>query len=88
MLGACATLVDTRVKDMIRTELPRLVGPAERYDLDVSGARSPVKLPSSRRFAVGTRINRPKAPMIDRLESANTFAGKFQRTGPHDCGKL
>jgi len=63
---ACATFVPTRVEDTIRAELPRLVGTVRSYEVIVSGARvsgTTADLENVR--AVGTRIARAKAPVID-----------------------
>lgn len=69
MLAACASFVDTRVEETIRAELPQLIGPADRYNVYVSGAKVSGEIADlDNVHAVGTRINRPKAPVIDRLE--------------------
>lgn len=70
MIGACVTtFLDSRLEHTIRKELPRLVGPADRYDVDVSGARVSGEIADLENVhVVGARINRPKTPVIDRLE--------------------
>ena len=64
---ACSTYVDARAEAALRDALLRVVGPAESYDVRVSGA----SLGGSRfervRF-VGHRIARADAPVLDRLE--------------------
>ncbi len=71
LISACATtsFVDRRVEQTIRTELSRHVGPADRYDVDVSGARFSGEIAYLEKVhVVGARVNRAKAPVIDRLE--------------------
>lgn len=69
MLGACGTTLDRRVEDTIRKELSHVVGPAERYDVEVAGARVSVAIADLENVqVVGTRINRQNSPIIDRLE--------------------
>ena len=64
---ACSTYLDARAEAALREALLRVVGPAESYDVRVSGA----SLDGSRfervRF-VGRRIARADAPVLDRLE--------------------
>ncbi|MEO5845898.1 MAG: LmeA family phospholipid-binding protein [Caldimonas sp.] len=64
---ACSTYLDQRAEAALREALARVVGPAESYDVRVSGA----SLDGSRfervRF-VGRRTARANAPVIDRLE--------------------
>lgn len=64
---ACSTPLDARAERALREALVRVVGPAESYDVHVSGA----SLDGSRfervRF-VGRRIARADAPVLDRLE--------------------
>jgi len=64
---ACSPYLDARAEAALRDALLRVVGPAESYDVRVSGA----SLDGSRfervRF-VGRRIARPDAPVLDRLE--------------------
>jgi hypothetical protein len=65
--AACSTYLDARAEAALREALLRVVGPAESYDVRVSGA----SLDGSRfervRF-VGRRIARADAPVLDRLE--------------------
>jgi len=64
---ACSTYLDARAEAALREALLRVVGPAESYDVRVSGA----SLDGSRfervRF-VGRRVARADAPVLDRLE--------------------
>ena len=64
---ACSTYLDARAEAALRDGLLRLVGPAQSYDVRISGA----SLDGSRfervRF-VGRRIARAGAPVVDRLE--------------------
>ncbi len=66
-LTACASYLDARAEGALRDALVRVVGPAESYEVRVSGA----SLDGSRfervRF-VGRRIARAGAPVVDRLE--------------------
>ena len=65
--AACSTYLDARAEAALREALLRVVGPADSYDVRVTGA----SLDGSRfervRFA-GRRIARPDAPVLDRLE--------------------
>ena len=67
LLGACTAYVDRRAEDAIAQALPRLLGPARRYDVSVEGANA-----AADRFArvrvAGQRIQRPGQPAIDALE--------------------
>jgi hypothetical protein len=66
-LVGCAGYVDQRTENAIREALPRLVGPAERYDVTVRGAD-----PGGSRIdevrAVGIRVQRPGAPVLARVD--------------------
>ncbi len=71
MISACATtsFLDRRVEQTIRTELSRHVGPADSYNVDVFGARFSGEIAALEKVhVVGARVNRAKAPVIDRLE--------------------
>ncbi|MDQ6640668.1 MAG: DUF2993 domain-containing protein [Pseudomonadota bacterium] len=67
LLASCAIDLDARAEAALRDALVRVVGPAEWYDVQVSGA----SLDGSRfehvRF-VGRRIARADTPVLDRLE--------------------
>jgi len=64
---ACSTYVDARAEAALRDALLRVVGPAESYDVRVSGATLDGSRFERVRF-VGRRIARPDAPVLDRLE--------------------
>ena len=66
-LVACAGYVDQRTENAIRDALPRLVGPAERYDVTVRGADAGGSRIDEVR-AVGTRVQRTGAPVLARVE--------------------
>lgn len=64
LVTSCASLVDQRVQSMIERELPCIVGPAERYDVQVSGSAL-----GGSRFervrVIGYRVARAEAPIAD-----------------------
>jgi LmeA-like phospholipid-binding len=66
-LIGCATLVDSRAEEIIRSELPKLIGPAREYRVDASGV-----IPANGELkavrVVGERIARPGSPVIDSAE--------------------
>ena len=64
---ACSTYVDARAEAALRDALARVVGPADSYDVRVSGASVDGSRFERVRF-VGRRIARPEAPVLDRLE--------------------
>lgn len=63
---ACSTYLDARAAAALRDALLRVVGPAESYDVRVSGASLDGSLFERVRF-VGRRIARADAPVLDRL---------------------
>jgi len=65
LLAAGCPSGERQVESAIRQELPRLVGPAASYEVDVSGVS---RTGASRVSATGTRIRVPRAPVIDRAE--------------------
>ncbi len=68
-LGGCATTVDRRVEDIVTAELPRIVGPAASYRVEVEGARVSGDLADLRQVRIiGERVARPKSPVLDRVE--------------------
>lgn len=68
-LCGCAAVMDARVERAIASELPRVVGPAARYDVDVEGARENGDVAEIRRVQViGSRVAREKSPVIDRID--------------------
>ncbi len=64
---ACSTYLDARAEAALREALLRVVGPAESYDVRVSGASVDGSRFERVRF-VGRRIARAGAPVLDRLE--------------------
>lgn len=64
---ACSTYLDARAEAALRDALVRVVGPAESYDVRVSGASVHGNRFERVRF-VGRRIARTDAPVLDRLE--------------------
>ena len=67
LLVACASYVDQRTEDALREALPRLVGPAERYDVTVRGADAGGSRVAEVR-AVGIRVQRAGAPVLTRID--------------------
>ena len=68
-LVGCATTVDTRVEQIVTAELPRIVGPAAIYKVEVEGARVTGELADLRQVRViGERVARPKSPILDRVD--------------------
>lgn len=68
-IAGCATVVDTRVEQLIAAELPRIVGAAARYDVNVDGARETGEIIDIRRVRiVGERIARAGSPVIERID--------------------
>ncbi|HEX2540184.1 MAG TPA: LmeA family phospholipid-binding protein [Caldimonas sp.] len=66
-LVACAGTVDRHVEGAIRESLPRLVGPADRYDVTVRGADAGGSRIAEVR-AIGVRVQRPRWPVLDRVD--------------------
>ena len=54
-LTGCATVVDHRVEQLIAAELPRVIGAAARYDVDVAGVRGLTKASASSACALLVR---------------------------------
>ena len=68
-LGGCATTVDRRVEQIITAELPRIVGKAASYKVDVEGASFTGDLADLRQVRiVGERVARPKSPILDHID--------------------
>jgi hypothetical protein len=68
-LTGCATIADTRVQQLIAAELPRVMGAAARYDVNVTGARETGEVIDIRRVRiVGARVERAGAPILDRID--------------------
>mgnify|MGYP003456418693 FL=1 len=67
-LTGCAT-VDNRVEQLIAAELPRVIGAAARYDVNVAGARESGEIIDIRRVRiVGARVERAGAPVLERVD--------------------
>jgi hypothetical protein len=64
LLASCASFVDQRVQGIIERELPCVVGPAQRYKVEVSGSNT-----GASRFerigVTGYRVARSGAPIAD-----------------------
>ena len=72
-LTGCATVVDTRVEQMIAAELPRVIGAAARYDVNVAGARETGDILDLRRVRiVGSRVERAGSPVLERIDVTMT----------------
>ena len=67
LLVACAGHVDRRLENALREALPRLLGPAERYDVSVRGADAAGSRVDEVR-AVGLRVQRPNSPVLARVD--------------------
>jgi LmeA-like phospholipid-binding len=67
LIAACSTYVESRVETVIRDALPRVVGPASSYDVQVSGSTIDANTFDRVRVA-GSRVARTNAPVIDRIE--------------------
>lgn len=67
LLAACSTYLDSRAEAALRDALVRVVGPAESYDVRVTGANADATRFERVRF-IGRRIARADAPVVDRLE--------------------
>lgn len=67
LLASCAAYVEQRVESVIVEALPRVVGPADRYEATVRGANA-AATHFDQVSAVGARVQRPRAPVLDRVE--------------------
>ena len=69
----CATVIDTRVEQLIAAELPRVVGAAARYDVNVDGARETGEIIDIRRVRIaGERVERAGSPVLERVDVTMT----------------
>ena len=67
-LGGCVSM-DSRIERIIGAELPRVVGPAARYEVNVQGTRVDGEIADLRQVrAVGDRVARDNTPVLDRIE--------------------
>jgi len=68
-LVSCESYVAERAESSLLETMPRVLGPADRYEVTVRGADT-----SASHFdlvsVVGVRVQRPKTPVIDRFEAA------------------
>lgn len=73
-LAACAATIDDRVRQAILEALPQVLGPAAHYDVDVRGAtrQDAGVVAIERARAIGLRVQRPGAPVLDRVEAELT----------------
>lgn len=66
LLSSCASYVESRAGSVLLDAMPRVIGPADRYEATVRGANA-----SASHFdavhAVGVRVQRPGVPVIDRF---------------------
>ena len=66
LLSSCASYVEGRAESVLLEAMPRVIGPADRYEASVRGANT-----SASHFdavhAVGVRVQRPGIPVIDRF---------------------
>ncbi len=68
-LGGCASMIDSHVEQIIGAELPRVVGPAARYDVNVADARTSGEVADLKQvYVVGDRVARERSPVLDRIE--------------------
>ncbi len=72
-LASCATVVDTRVEQLVAAELPRLIGAAACYDVNVDGAREAGEILDIRRVRIaGERVERAGSPVLQRIDVTMT----------------
>ena len=68
-LSGCATVLDTRMEQLIAAELPRVIGAAARYDVNVDSARETDQFIDIRRVHIaGERVERVGAPVLERID--------------------
>ncbi len=65
--ASCASYVEGRVESVLLAALPRVVGPADRYEATVRGVDATASHVDEV-HAVGIRVQRPRTPVIDRFE--------------------
>jgi len=62
-------MVNSRVEQIIGVELPRVMGPAARYEVNVAGARVNGEITDLKQVrASGDRVARDGSPVLDRVE--------------------
>jgi len=67
LLASCQSYVGQRLEGVILEALPRVVGPADRYDAVVHGASADLSH-FDQVLAVGVRVRRPSTPVIERIQ--------------------
>ena len=67
MVAACTSYVEEHVEGVIIDTLPRVIGPADRYEATVQGANRDASY-FDKVHAVGIRVQRRRTPVIDHLE--------------------
>lgn len=94
-LAGCATVVDTRIEQLIAAELPRVIGAAARYDVNVDGARETGEIIDIRRVhIVGERVARAGSPVLERIDAVmidlvvNRKEKRMQSLGAADASAL
>lgn len=65
--ASCASYVDGRVEKVLVEAMPRVIGPADRYEATVRGADASASHVDEV-HAVGTGVQRPRMPRIDRFQ--------------------
>ncbi len=66
VVAACGA-TDERAEARLERELPSVLGPADRYDVDVQGVRSDAS-GADRVHAIGYRVRLEHGPVIDRID--------------------
>lgn len=66
-LVSCAAYVEQRLEGAIVDALPKLLGPADRYEASVHGVDATGSHIDAVR-ALGSRVQRPRSPVLDRIE--------------------
>ncbi len=68
-VSGCASLLDSRFEQIISAELPRVIGPAARYEVNVAGARVNGEIADLKQVrTLGERVSRERSPVLDRVE--------------------
>lgn len=67
VLAACTSYLDDRAERSIREALPRVIGPAASYEVEVSGSSADATR-FERVHVAANRVARERTPVIDRIE--------------------
>lgn len=67
LLAACSGVLDSRAEQALREALPRVVGPADAYEVTVAGSSLDASRFERVRVA-GRRVARANAPVLDAVE--------------------